>query len=48
VVALCGTDNNIAEIDYPIPGNDASRASIEFFLKKMAEAFEAGKKEVVK
>ena len=42
VIALCGTDNNLGEIDYPIPGNDASRASIEFFLKKIAEAYKAG------
>ena len=42
VIALCGTDNNLGEIDYPIPGNDASKASIEFFLKKVAEAYKSG------
>jgi len=48
VIALCGTDNNLADVDFPIPANDSSKASIEFFLKKIAEAFEAGKKEIVK
>ena len=48
VIAICGMDNNLADVDYPIPGNDSSKASIEFFLKKIAEAFEAGKKEIVK
>ncbi len=48
VIAICGMDNNLADVDYPIPANDSSKASIEFFLKKMAEAFEAGKKEIIK
>lgn len=42
VVALCGTDNNLNEVEYPIPGNDSSKASIEFFLQQMAEAYKAG------
>ena len=42
VIALCGTDNNLQDADFPIPGNDSSKASIEFFLKKMAEAYKAG------
>ena len=48
VIAICGMDNNLSEVEYPIPANDSSKASIEFFLKKIAEAFEAGKKEIVK
>ena len=48
VIALCGSDNDLSKVDFPIPGNDSSKASIEFFLKKIAEAFEAGKKEIVK
>lgn len=39
VIALCGTDNNLNDVEYPIPGNDASKASIEFFLKQIAEAY---------
>ncbi|MDQ5968979.1 MAG: ribosomal protein [Patescibacteria group bacterium] len=42
VISLSGTDNNLNEVDFPIPGNDASRTSIEFFLQKMAEAYKAG------
>ena len=42
VVALCGTDNNLNEVEFPIPGNDASKASISFFLDKIAEAYKAG------
>lgn len=42
VIALCGTDNNISNVDYPIPGNDASKASIEFFLRQIANAYKEG------
>ncbi len=41
-IALCGTDNNLNEVEFPIPGNDASRTSIEFILKKVAESYKAG------
>lgn len=43
VIALCGSDNDLESADYPIPGNDASRASIEFFLSRAAEAYKAGR-----
>ncbi len=42
VVALCGSDNSLSEVEYAIPANDASRTSIEFFLKKVADAYKAG------
>jgi small subunit ribosomal protein S2 len=42
VIALCGTDNNLNEVEYPIPGNDSSKMSIEFFLAKIAESYKAG------
>ncbi len=50
VIALCGSDNNLNEVEFPIPGNDSSKMSIEFFLSKIADAFKAGqlKKEEVK
>lgn len=49
VIALCGSDNNLNDADYPIPGNDASKLSIEFILGKVAESYKAGqlKKPVV-
>jgi small subunit ribosomal protein S2 len=39
VIALCGSDNNLAGIDYPIPANDSNIASIRFFVEKIAEAY---------
>lgn len=42
VISLSGTDNNLNEVDFPIPGNDASRMSIEFFLQKIADAYKVG------
>ncbi len=42
VVALCGSDNNLNDASYPIPGNDASKLSIEYILGKVAEAYKAG------
>ena len=42
VISLSGTDNDLNEVEYPIPANDSSKASIEFFLQKVAEAYKAG------
>jgi len=42
VIAICGTDNNLNEVDFPVPGNDSSRTSIEFFLKKIVESYKDG------
>lgn len=42
VIALCGSDNNLNEVEFPIPGNDASKTSIEFFLNKFAESYKSG------
>lgn len=43
VIALCGSDNNITEVNYPIPANDSGIASIRFFVEKVAEAYNKGK-----
>ena len=43
VIALCGTDNNLKGIKYPIPANDSSRASIQFFVNKIAEGYNKAK-----
>lgn len=45
VVALCGSDCDLKEVDYPIVGNDSSKASIAFFLKEIVDAYQAGKKQ---
>lgn len=42
VIGLCGSDNNLADVDYAIPGNDSSKSSIEFFLRQIADAYKAG------
>jgi small subunit ribosomal protein S2 len=42
VVALCGSDNNLNEVEFPIPGNDASKGSITFFLNAIVEAYKRG------
>ncbi len=42
VVALCGSDNNLDDAEYSIPGNDSSKMSIEFILGKVGEAYKAG------
>lgn len=44
VIALCGSDNDMSEIDYPIPGNDSNMASIRFFAEKVGESYNKGKK----
>lgn len=43
VIALCGSDNNIEGIDYPILANDSNMASIKFFVEKIAESYNKGK-----
>jgi len=44
VIALCGSDCDMKEVNYPIPGNDSSRSSITFFIEKTVTAYEAGRK----
>ena len=39
VVALCGSDNDVSKIDFPIPANDSNIASIRFFAEKIGEAY---------
>ena len=41
-VALLNSDCDAGLITYPIPGNDASRHSVEMILGELAAAFEAG------
>ena len=40
IISLLNTDCNMDDIDYPIPGNDATRASVEYFAKEIASAYE--------
>ncbi len=43
VVALCGTDCDIIDVDYPIVANDSAVSSITFFMNKIAKAYEKAK-----
>ena len=45
VVALAGSDSNLYEIDYAIPGNDSSRQSISFVLEQLVKVYRKGKEE---
>lgn len=46
VVSFSGSDCNHTESTYPIPGNDVSRASIQYVVNALAEAYEHGKSRV--
>lgn len=39
VIALSGSDNDIKNIDYPIPGNDSARKSIAYFVNEIVKAY---------
>lgn len=43
VVALASSDCDFSKVDYVIPGNDASRQSIAFFVDRIVAAYESGK-----
>jgi len=43
VVALAGSDSNLHEVEYAIPGNDSSRQSIGFITNLIVEAYKQGK-----
>lgn len=48
VVALASSDCNLLEVEYPIPGNDASLASISYFMEEILKAVEDGKAMMMK
>lgn len=48
VVALAGSDSNLYETDYAIPGNDSSRQSINFIVGKIVESYKKGKESASK
>lgn len=39
VIALLNSDCNLKDVDYPIPANDSSRASIEHFVQEIVSAY---------
>ncbi|MFM2357850.1 MAG: ribosomal protein small subunit ribosomal protein [Candidatus Parcubacteria bacterium] len=42
VVSLSSSDCNLRDVTYPVPANDASKKTIEFFLKEIADAYKSG------
>ncbi len=46
VMALAGSDCNMKELDFPIPGNDSLESSIRLITDKVAYAYKEGKKSV--
>ncbi len=42
IVSLSGTDCDLRPMTYPVVGNDASTQTIEWFLSRLAMAYEAG------
>lgn len=45
VVSLAGSDADLTKIDFPIPGNDASRQTIGFIIDEIIDAYKKGLKE---
>ncbi len=45
IVAIADSNCNVAEIDYPIPGNDDAIKSIKILASAVADAYGEGKKE---
>ncbi len=44
VISLSGSDCNLKDVEFPIPGNDASVASITYFLGEIVSAYKEGRK----
>ena len=43
VIAIMSSDCDLSKVDYVIPGNDTSRASIAYFVDRIVSAYESGK-----
>jgi small subunit ribosomal protein S2 len=48
IVALINSDCNPDKINYPIPANDSSLSSIDYFLAELVKAYKEGLKEEAK
>ena len=46
VIALTNTDSNIKELSFAVVANDASRNSINVFVKAIADAYKQGQMSV--
>ena len=43
IIAVMGSDCDLAEAAYPILGNDSSKKSIEFFVQELVDSYTEGK-----
>jgi small subunit ribosomal protein S2 len=43
VIALMSSDCDMDTVQYPIPGNDASALSVQYYVKEIAESYRMGK-----
>lgn len=48
VIALANSDCDVSAVEFPIPGNDASKTSIAYILSRVADAYKKGKSEAAK
>ena len=39
IISLSSSDCDLSKIDFPIPANDSSRTSIEYFVKRVSDAY---------
>lgn len=42
VIAIANSDCNVSGIEYPIPANDSSRASVQYVLDRIVAAYKSG------
>lgn len=47
-LGLCGSDCDLTEVNLPIPANDASAASISFFVREIVDAYKEGRSAAAK
>ena len=47
VIGVMSSDNNISDVDYPVPVNDTLRSSVSLALSELTSAYEAGRGEYV-
>jgi small subunit ribosomal protein S2 len=43
VIGILNTDSDLSMVHVPVPGNDATKSSVTFFLNELAEAYRKGK-----
>ncbi|MBI2474225.1 MAG: 30S ribosomal protein S2 [Candidatus Taylorbacteria bacterium] len=43
VIALMSSDCDMDSVEYPIPANDSSSSSVQYFVKEIADSFRMGK-----